>query len=973
MSESDDRAIQCELDIYRPPIVRDRDCILLHLNVQSVFKKTNLLEAALVRTKPHFLCLTETWIDGCRADSVRVQGYTVVTQYYRKILKHGGVALMADDEAAALCTPVDWIADLSVEAHFESAGMRYGRGTCIVTIYRSSKSREYDLFFKKFELLISRTISRYQYVVICGDLNIHGESVNERYARQLFDILQSYGLTNHVREPTRYVNGVGSMLDFVISNMGHKVFCEVVELGISDHLSQIAVWSLSDDEKRCKKESEFVMKRFYTADAIAEFRFRFNRVQLNISDMEHQNINEAFGAFWVHFIWCFETSFPKRRARCCHQNKFRFKYTPDLIRCSESLKFLNWIRKSVDSEQLGVLYHNFRKQFNDNIYISKSNYYSSLINGSGNKSRTFWKLVNDSRGVRRDRAPITLKTDVGLIGGQLEVANRFGGYFSTIVGQQMRTHFTTVSRTCTRSMSQPMSMFFRPVTEGEVIGIVGGLRDNSAPGLEGVPVKLLKACCYDMSFYLAELINAAVALGEFPDELKLAKAIPIYKKGDRQLIENYRLITLMSPFSKVIERAVYNRIMDYLCKFKILSACQHGFRPRLSTETATTELIQCVSGAIDAGEHVLGIFFDLSRAFDTLDPKFLSDKLDAIGIRGPVNAFLVSFVVGRRIVVGLGGLTSEEYEIPLGTPQGSVLGPLLFLLYVNDLPNHVKGGKIFMYADDTSIVISHKDVNVVNETVSTVLTQFSKWCESNHLIVNYSKTKYVHFTGQYRDPLNLNIRYQNSILVASQAVKFLGTTVDMKLDWVDHIDNLCSRLNSFAYAFLNMKKVFDNGRLLNIYYGLVYPILSYNIICWGRAVDVGRVLIGQKRILRAVFGLSQMETCRDIFRSNKIMTVVSIYVFKILTYIYDNKKKFEKRSDIHDHYTRSNNLIQLEKINHIYYKKSPDYAGCSLYNGLPERIRNLGRNQFKNAVRSILTSNAFYTLDEYTTHMSGRL
>lgn len=969
MIASDSEVIQCD-DGERQPLVNPDKCKLLHLNIQSVFNKTNLLEAALHGARPLFLCLSETWTDELKADAVRVQGYTVVAQYYRRVLKHGGVALMVRDESAAFCMPVDWISDLSVEVHFEGAGMLYGREICIVTLYRSSNSREYNLFFKKLEFLISRVVGRYRYVFICGDLNIHGEDVNDRYTKQLFDVLRSYGLDNHVREPTRYINGVGSMLDYVISNVHHDVVCEVVELGISDHLAQIAAWSAPRDRVGDSSGGDCITRRFFTNNALAEFRFRFNRGQLNIGDMEYSSINEAFGVFWAHFMWCFETTFPERRARCCHQNKFQFNYTPDLIRCSEGLKFLNWARKLVHNEQLGLLYRNFKKQFNDNVCAAKSNYYSSLISNSGNKSRTFWRVVNDSRGVRGGRAPISLMTDVGLINGEVEVANRFGGYFSTVVGRQLRTHFVAVSNTCTRGELQPTSMFFRPVTRGEVADIIRGLK-NSAPGIEEVPVKLLKACCQDLSVHLAALINAAVALGEFPDELKLSKAIPIHKKGDRQLIENYRLITLMSPFSKVIERAVYNRIMDYLNKFNILSTCQHGFRPKLSTETATVEFIQCVSGGIDAGEHVFGIFFDLSRAFDTLNPKFMADKLNNVGIRGPVNDFLVSFLVGRGMVVGLGSSTSERYEVQLGTPQGSVLGPLLFLLYVNDLPCHLKGGKIFMYADDTSVVISHKDSRVVNERINSILTQFSKWCESNHLIVNFSKTKYVCFTGKYREPLSLNISYQNSTLVASQVVKFLGTTVDMKLGWSDHIDGICSKVNSYVYAFLNLKKLFTIDGLLDVYYGLVYPILSYNIICWGQAVDVGRVLIGQKRVLRVVFGLSRMETCRDVFETNKIMTVVSVYIYKILIYIYDSRVRFEKRSDIHGHYTRSNSSIQLERFNHIYYKKSPDYAGCSLYNGLPERIRTLDRNHFKKAIKNILTSRAFYSLSEYKAHVTG--
>lgn len=945
---------------------------LLHLNVRSVINKICQLEAALEGVKPSFLCLTETWTSDYSVETVQIQGYKLVSQYSRTKRLHGGVAMLAEEGSAESCTPVDWIAEFSEEMHFESAGMLYRGAICVVTIYRSSNSREYNLFFNKFEQLISRVTSKYKAVVVCGDLNIHGEDTKDRHSKHIIDVLQAYGMENHVREPTRYVGGIGSQLDYIISNLNNVFSCKVIELGLSDHAAQSVAWCGTEGNLPVSSGEEYVLRRFFNTEAIDEFRYRFSRGPLLQGDGTG-DVNSIFQTFWSHFMHCFGVCFPERRVKRHSNSKLVFKYSRQLLRCCENLKLLNWLKKVTDDYQIRELYIDCNRQLKEKIIMEKRCYYNRLIEGASNKARTYWQIVNFRRGRKKATSTnISLITEGGIIREGPEVANEFGRYFTTVVGQQLRTEYHTLSTSCTKGGPLGFSMFFRPVSGEEVVGIIGGMKTGTSCGIDEVPVALLKTCRYDIADHMANLINVAVTRGEFPDELKLAKSIVIHKKGDRQITDNYRLITLMSPFSKIIEKAVSSRILDFLNKFKILTDCQYGFRVGLSTETATTAFTQCVNDKLEANEYVVGITFDLSRAFDTLNPGFVAEKLHAVGIRGPVNDFLFSFLTGRRIRVAVGGALSERYEVPLGTPQGSVLGPLLFLIYVNDLPNYVTHGRTFMYADDTSVVISHKDSRQVNAMVNKVLLQFKNWCEKNHLIVNLSKTKYIQFTGPHRSPLDTyQIGIGNEAVDPADSITFLGTLIDSRLRWSDQIDRICKRINSYAYVISNLKTLFDRNKLLSAYYGLVYPILSYNIISWGRATDVDRVFIAQKRVLRVMFGLTQTESCRTIFKDTKIMTVTSLYMYRILCYIHEQKDRFRKRGDIHEHHTRSNRHLQLPKVSHLYYKKSPDYAGGSLYNRLPERLKTLSIRQFRETIKGMLTSRAFYSESEFLTEMPG--
>lgn len=224
----------------------------------------------------------------------------------------------------------------------------------------------------------------------------------------------------------------------------------------------------------------------------------------------------------------------------------------------------------------------------------------------------------------------------------------------------------------------------------------------------------------------------------------------------------------------------------------------------------------------------------------------------------------------------------------------------------------------------------------------------------------------------YRSPVNTyQIQAEGEQIAETQSLVFLGTCINSRLDWTDHIERVCAKLNSYSYALYNLRGIFDTEKLISVYYGWVYPHLSYGIVCWGQATDIGRVLICQKRVLRVMFGLSRMDSCRGLFRNNGIMTVISVYLYKLLIYIHVNKNKFVTRNEIHSHFTRASSSIQLAKISHIYYKRSPVYAGCSMYNKLPERIRKLNLKRFKIEMKGVLTSEAFYTVEDFNAFISN--
>lgn len=299
--------------------------------------------------------------------------------------------------------------------------------------------------------------------------------------------------------------------------------------------------------------------------------------------------------------------------------------------------------------------------------------------------------------------------------------------------------------------------------------------------------------------------------------LKKAAIIPVFKKGDPHNVENYRSISLLSIFSKIIEKIVYNRIFNFLNQNNILIDCQHGFRPGHSTESGTIDFIQHVYKELDDDKYVTAFLFDLTRAFDTIDKDFLSTKLHHLGLRGPINEWVISFLSNRQIITKIGEAESDTFDMNIGTPQGSVLGPLLFLLFVNDLPNHITGGKVFMYADDTTIVVSDCKADIVLDKAKTILDEFNNWCYHNRLIINYVKTSCVEFKNKHKIIGNQIFKFNSYEIKSASTASFLGITLDSNLHWEQHIDKTSSKLNKSFYVISSLKNSLNTEALVSVH------------------------------------------------------------------------------------------------------------------------------------------------------------
>ena len=352
-------------------------------------------------------------------------------------------------------------------------------------------------------------------------------------------------------------------------------------------------------------------------------------------------------------------------------------------------------------------------------------------------------------------------------------------------------------------MNNPCSdvLNFKPVEEADVIKIIDNLSSKNSCGIDKINTKLLKTITPYITKSIAFITNQSLASGVFPDELKIAKIVPIFKKNDPTLLDNYRPISLLPVFSKIFERVIFDQLHNHFNLHNLYFTSQYGFRKKHSTESAVLELVDKTIKHMDSGDVPISIFLDLSKAFDTLDHDILLDKLSYYGVKETALSLFKSYLSNRKQYVEYLNTTSNFTDIKTGVPQSSILGPLLFIIYINYFPSASTIFSLIMYADDTTLcstlnAFKSKSQNeTLNGNINKELCKIDKWLKLNKLSLNTTKSKFVifHMPQKRVEIPIININNVNIECVAN--FDFLGVTIDKKLSWNGHTDKISLKLS----------------------------------------------------------------------------------------------------------------------------------------------------------------------------------
>lgn len=467
------------------------------------------------------------------------------------------------------------------------------------------------------------------------------------------------------------------------------------------------------------------------------------------------------------------------------------------------------------------------------------------------------------------------------------------------------------------------SIFLQPVDVDEINSIILNLRDKRG-GVDNIHAKILKSISFFISPVLVKIFNLCILKGTWPEALKQAEVVPVYKSGDKKLITNYRPISLISNFAKIFEKAIHKRLYNFLTKYRRINNKQYGFLRNKSTVMAMEDVLNKIYNSMDRDYSVIATFIDLSKAFDTVNHVKLYEKLFENGIRGVALQLIQSYLRNRKQTVTIKNVSSQPRYISIGVPQGTVLGPLLFLIYIDDIFENCPF--ITVYADDSVVLSMAQNWQLAEHQMNEYLTILNFWFNSNQLTLNVSKTEYMTL-GCYVDsvPTNLKIHINNVEIKRTTTCKYLGIIIDFNLKWDLHIRKILNKIRYFLYV-CNKFKYLPLKILETIYFAYVYSLLNYGLIIWGGAY---------KTVIEPIAKIQQRF--QKLLKTEKIPSFECLYITNCILYHYEELSlKFSTSTS-----RTRNKVISLPNYKKTIAKKNCIYTAIKYFNTLPNELKVL--------------------------------
>jgi len=938
------------------------------LNINSILAHIDELRATLTTSKIDILAINETKLDSSISNSeINIPGFEIARRD-RAVNGRSGGGVCFYVRTNINFEIMSDLSDERLELITIEIAMPCSNPYLVSTWYRPPNS-SIELFQAFEELLekIDRTNLEYY---LLGDINCDMLATNLRPSKHLSDILDIYGLEQLIKDPTRITQHSKTLIDLCITNTPEKIVRSgVIDIGISDH----SLAFMCRKTKYNRKNSRIIEIRSFTKFNDDLFLQDISQLPWIEIETSSNNPNEMWNQWREMFMSCVNKHAPTRHKRVGKQKPSWF--TNDLIVKIRNRNYLK--RKAISSgdNHLWTQYKKARNNTNNAIKQTKKQYFVENLEIHKNDQRKTWSLLNEltSRKPKNDSTVSQLKHNDKQITSPIEIANSFNTYFTSI-GETLASSIQHDSNSPESYLKPTTTTFSIEAPSLETVcKLLEGLNERKAIGLDKIPNRLLKLSASIIAPSLTKIFSKSIETGIFPQEWKLAKVTPIFKKGDKTDPGNYRPISVIPVVSKVFEKIIYDQLFAYFNENNLLVQNQSGFRNLYSTVTALIEATSSWSLNIDKGMFNGIVFIDLQKAFDTIDHSILLTKLKYYGIDNKSIAWFNSYLSNRLQQCSANGTLSSPCEVKLGIPQGSNLGPLLFLIYINDLPNCLSVAKPRMFADDTSISMASDNITDIESAMNTELDNLHQWLNANRLSLNVTKTEFMIMASRQKltahgDP-NIEIKINNQKIKKVEQTKTLGITIDKNLNWSAHIDDITKRAASAIGALKRNQMYLSTKSAIKIYEALILPHFDYCSQVWDGLCDnlaqqlqklqnrAARAITKSNYEVRSKDLLEKLNWCTlDIRRKKQKLTLM----YKIMNgrapeYL---RELFCKQTS---NYRLRNNreCLKLPKPKTEYIKRSFFYNSAKLWNELPSEIRECTTiAKFKKAINTLYQSNS---------------
>lgn len=923
---------------------------LVCVNVRSLKGNFKSFEAFLKSRRSIYdiIICTETWYNAEKMHLVSLEGY-VSLHASAGLNKSDGVSMYIKKgitfEEIPVITTV--FSSLQIKLKAKNTEIR------VMGIYRSPSRPTGIDFFQ--ELGNSLVKGQNEMLVVTGDFNIN-LLATEAPTIELLDLLSGKGFISLINEPTRpNLKGEDTCLDHIyISKLSKDILVkgEVIKSKVADHYPvQLSIGT------KIKCTAPGVDTNITVIN--------YQEVAKNLSGKNWDSLykitdtNVAIENLYKCLDETIRLNSCIRKKPACRDKILKPWITIGIVRSIQRRdKIFKLWSSDKSNEELRYKYLLYRNAIVKLIRNSKSNYYQKEIRKAKNDPRKYWCIINKlsgrekSRDCRIDVPPDELNDYFSTIGERLsdEVTKEYKKSSHKIAHQTHRAP----------KISFENSMFMYATNEDEIRAIIAKLKSNTSCGSDTVSVTLLKTCSFQLSKPLTYLSNLMIQTGVFPDKLKIAEVIPIYKgKGSQNDPSGYRPISLLSNIAKIMENVIKIRLMGYLGKQKIIPKNQFGFIPKKNTSHAVAHFTNKVLDCWEKHKKCAGIFLDVQKAFDSVNHAKLINKMEMFGIRGLALQLFKSYLSNRMQRVRSTKMSGFR-KVLAGVPQGSVLGPILFILYIADLCDLSSLERyISCFADDTAILIYAENWQELKNNIEDFLNNIIiPWFGKNGLSLNANKTLIVPFslkiTKEIIETLSKIKLHTHSckanacscpkINLALEA-KYLGILLDSSLSWRGHVNMVVRELRKITYSITELKNYLKIDNLRLVYISLFQSVLSYGLSVFGGAGSsiLTPLVRAQRRIIKSILNLPQLYPSSEINELLNVPTLNQLYKYELLkilpTFIDQllhifSQNNYQTRAAKVSKYTVKKPFFSLEASKRGVFVNILD-----LFNELPEEYR----------------------------------